>query len=216
MIRIVIFFAMSFLPTSVLAQELTVQEWLDVYIDACVGSGSVFTASGELEADGNLSLRTVRLNGALEGSVSVSKTEFRLLSTGITNSISDAAAGQASELRQCMEPLRSVLIQAMAQDLDSTNQSSVQILDPYENAVLRYVSNTAGIYGEVGQVVRLDEAIQSVTGVSGLRMQSVVNSLGQKGLLIEISLTAILEGTGNSLSLTDRGIEYALAFGLAG
>jgi len=228
--RIWIIAIVASMPTWLSAQNLTVQEWLDVYVELCVGSGSSFVASGEVKGDGKMSLKTLSLNGSLEGSVVVSKSEYRLLSEGITNSISDAAASQASEIRKCLEPMRNVLIQAMTQDLTQASGVVRYILSPQENAVLRYISNTRGPDGKTGKGILIEDIARSVSGMSELRLASTLNELEGKFLVFEsvagggIDIVRTDDGRliGSkfvhgqpAIFLTDTGIDYVLNTGLA-
>jgi hypothetical protein len=54
-----------FLPHVVFAQlEMTPSEWLDLFVDACVGSGSSSVLSGTVDASGELFLK--RFNAKVE------------------------------------------------------------------------------------------------------------------------------------------------------
>ena len=44
-------------PSALAAESLTMKEWLNVFIDTCVGGGSSFSASGSLDAGIGFSLK---------------------------------------------------------------------------------------------------------------------------------------------------------------
>lgn len=194
------------------AQNLTVQEWVDQFVSSCVGSGSSETASGEVGANGDISLRRLTLSGTVKGQVQLTHKEARLLSEGINNAMSSVAAGEADKVRQCLAPLRAVLIQIMQSQFQDkfVNSNPIYILSPDENKIVKALATTRGQFGKTGEAV-LDSTIQSETGLGDIRYRVAMRRLEIKGYAFE----GLDFGHGQTASLEQAGDDYALRVGFA-
>lgn len=194
------------------AQSLTVQEWVDQFVASCVGSGSTDVTSGQVDANGDISLKRLAVGGALKGQVQIERRSVRLLSDGINNSMSAATAEVASEVRKCLAPVRSILMQIMQSQFQSSmhTASRIYILSPQEDLVIKTLSNMKGYFGKAGNAVIIDK-LQSETGLGDIRFRSAMRMLREKFYVFE----GINFGQGSGVSLTSDGEEYALNVGFA-
>jgi hypothetical protein len=194
------------------AQNLTVQEWVDQFVASCVGSGSSDLASGLVDANGDISLKRLALTGTVKGQVKLEHKDARLLSEGINNAMSEVAANVADQVRQCMAPLRAVLIQIMQSQFQTGRGSAnqVYILTPPEDLLIKQLANTKGYFGKVGEAVLVSQ-IQSALGMSDIRYRSAMRLLNDKGYAYE----GLNLGQGATASLLPAGDEYALRVGFA-
>jgi len=194
------------------AQNLTVQEWVYQFVSSCVGGGSSDTASGEVGANGDISLRRLALSGTVKGQVLLTHKEARLLSDGINNAMSSAAADEADKVRQCLAPLRAVLIQIMQSQFQGgfTNFNPIYILSPDEDKIIKVLATTRGYLGKTGELV-LDSTIESRTGLGDIRYRAAMRRLQSKGYAFEgVNVTQ-----GPTASLMPSGDDYALRVGFA-
>jgi len=202
------------LPVAASAQSnISLQDWLNIFVDSCVGAGSSFVASGSLDAGGDINLKKINLNGRLAGNITLAKSEYRLLSEGISNKMSTVAADQADKVRVCLEPVRKNLLRAMTLQMDQqakqrnpfAPQQAVHILSPEEEAVMKYMAVTPGMGGRTGKLVPYKNALAAL-GMSDIRLRSTLKMLQEKLLVSELS---------GYLSLFDTGDEYVLEMGYA-
>lgn len=210
------------------AQEaLTLEEWLDIYVSACVGGGSSFTASGSLNAGLGIALKKLGPNGEIVGQVAVSKSEYSLLSEGISNAMSDVAAGQADAVRRCLEPFRANLNRAMSQQMGGIGSPSVTpvvFLDPVQEKIVRVLGQQRGLGGETGKFVPRDQVLAD-SGVSDLRFRKAMRDLssGSVFLATEVDYPRTQQSeTGlpdidfvETVTLTPRGEDYVIEMGYA-
>ncbi|QOZ24063.1 hypothetical protein XH93_11090 [Bradyrhizobium sp. CCBAU 51753] len=207
-----IFLTMSMRAPRAEAQNLTVQEWVDQFVASCVGSGSSDVASGLVDANGDISLKRLALSGTVKGQVHIEHKDARLLSDGINNAISNAAAGVAEQVRQCMAPLRAVLIQIMQSQFQGVTgpANKVYILTAPEDQLMKQLANTKGYFGKIGEAVLVSQ-IQSAAGMSDVRYRSAMKLLTDKAYAYE----RLDLGQGKTASLLPPGDEYALRVGFA-
>jgi hypothetical protein len=193
------------------ADELTVPAWIDLYIDLCVGSGSSTstTVSGSIDTDTGITLEKRTLDGSLKGEVVLSRQQFRLLSDGINDKMSEIAASEADKVRNCLEPVRRQLLAGTSSDA-----RSLQILSPDEDKIIRALATNTGRFDEVGRAVPTS-TIREVTGLGAIRTRSAFRSL-QRKLFASVALVPGLSGGMQELaSLSDAGEEYALSMNYA-
>lgn len=205
-------------------EEITIADWIDIFIDTCVGSGSKFIASGEGKAGVDISLKKFRLDGTLAGAVNIKKSEYRLLTDGISNAMTKVAADQADKVRDCLAPVRQNLLRIMQGDMapDFYNEGSVPILSPYEESVMRLLSSHKGVNGKTGRDI-LTRVVLAESQMSDIRLDVVIASLADKGLIIEHS-TGYMKTDAETpslviedivLSLSSKGLQYVLEMGYA-
>jgi hypothetical protein len=192
---------------STMAQDLTVQEWVDQFVTSCVGSGSSDTASGEVGANGDISLKRLALSGTVKGQVQIAHKEARLLTEGINNAMTMAAVGAADQIRQCLSPLRAILAQIMQSQFQGSMGAAHQIyiLTPEEDAIIKVLAGTKGHLGKIGQAV-LVSTIQSETGLGDIRYNAAMRRLLNRGYAVGVLDTA---------DLLPNGEDYALSVGFA-
>ena len=193
-----------------MAQNLTVQEWVDQFVSTCVGSGSSDTASGSVDAGGDISLKKLTLSGTVTGQVQIAHQDAKLLTDGINNKMSAVAADVADQVRKCLAPVRAILIQVMQLQLQgpTANSKSIYILSPEEAGIIKAMATTKGYFGKTGNAVFAD-IIQTKTGLGDLRYNAAMRRLADK-FLAHIGLT--LDGRETAF-LTSDGEDYALRVG---
>ena len=212
LLKLVFLFAVVLRSMGVAAQDLTVQEWLDLFIDSCVGGGSASFVSGSVDAGLGLSLKKFSANGSVSGQVTLERSSYRLLSEGITDAMSEVTAEQADKVRQCLEPVRRNLLIAMNQQMGTggmrfpTTTPTIHLLSPFEERVLKVLARNVGLAGETGRLVPTTTVLQE-TGLSDIRFRVTMRMLEPKWLAIRLDF----EGGVNSL--TDEGEEYVLEMG---
>lgn len=215
-----------FLASSIHAEEkLSISEWLDVFIDACVGGGSSSVSSGSIDAGAGISLKKLTLEGKLEGQVKLTRSNYRLLSEGISNALGSVAADEADKVRDCLAPIRRNLLQAMNQQMGgggATAGGTVYILSPYEEKIMKSLATHVGEGGKTGQYV-LKTTIMADTHMSDLRFNSTMRMLESKALataalpylsVVGPAATARIE-TSETVTLFNAGEEYVLEAGYA-
>ena len=198
---------LMFVSNACYAQSLDIDEWLELFIESCVGSGSSNIVSGTVDGEVGVSLRKFDVEGNLEGEVTIMRSEYRLLSEGISNAMSEVAANQASEVRACLEPIRRTLIQLANQQLIGQAASSeydVFILGPDEEKLLQTLATTRGVTGQLGSTVD-DTELRNLSGISDIRYRQTIRMLESKGLILPIILR----------TLTDSGEKYVIQMGYA-
>lgn len=187
------------------ADEPTVQKWIDLFIDLCVGSGSSYntTVSGSITNTG-IALESLTLEGSLKGEVVLARQQSKLLSDGLNNSMSEIEAEEADKVRDCLEPVRRQLLLA-----DTSPDRDLEILSPDEDKIIRALVTTVGTKGEVGEVVPVS-TIMEVTGLGRLHIRSALRSLEERGFA---NPYRGLEG--GDVTISDAGEEYALVMNYA-
>ncbi len=203
------------------SSDLSMQEWLDLFVDSCVGSGSSFLVSGSADANAALSLKKMRLDGALAGQVKVERSSYRLLAEGISNAMTNTAADQADRVRECLTPVRRTLLEAMNRQMgaNAPTSSPIYILSHPEELVMKALGSQRGHKGETGKLVPM-QSILSTTGLSDLRLRIALRELQAK-LLASDAKFLTFEGSGaktnpvhvSAVSLWDRGEEYVVKMG---
>jgi hypothetical protein len=193
-----------------MAQELTVQEWVDQFVTSCVGSGSSDVASGQVGANGDISLKRLTLSGTVKGDVQITHKEARLLTDGINNAMSAVAASEADSLRQCLAPLRTILAQIMTSQFRGSVTDTIYILTPEEDAIIKALAIERGKFGKTGEAV-LDRVIQSDTRLGDIRYDAAMRRLENKGYAYEGPDL----GDGKTATLMPDGEDYAIKVGFA-
>jgi hypothetical protein len=198
-------------PTTTLAQNLTVSEWIDQFVDMCVGGGSSTITSGSGDANVGITLRSLSISGEIKGQVSLSKQQFRLLSEGINNKMSEVAAAQADKIRSCLEPVRRQMLAVMSAQfgVEPGRNANIEILSPDEDKIMRVLAVTPGRAGEVGKLVPA-VTIKQKTGLGDIRYRAAFRSLQTKLLATNLDFTGDPVGF-----IWERGEEYVLKMGYA-
>lgn len=192
------------------AQELTVDEWIDQFVALCVGSGTSTIASGDVDAEAGITLKSLKLNGSLAGKVKLERKDYRLLTEGISNVMSKAAADQADKIRDCLKPVRQQLLVALQVQIGgqptvlSNGSVIAEILSPDEEKIMKALSELPGTIG-TGQLVET-KLLRDHLGLRDIRLRVALRSLQDKFLII-----ALLD----KISLSERGDQYALEMGYA-
>jgi hypothetical protein len=159
------------------ADKLTVKEWVDTFVDLCVGAGSTFIASGSGDVSAGLSLQTRTLSGEVKGQLLLSKSEYRLLSEGISNKMTSVSADQANRVRDCLDPIRRNLIVLMSAQMGATTNGAPQkvfILSADEEVLIRALCTVKGTGGELGQFVN-PEDLKAVAHLPDIRFRISTN-----------------------------------------
>jgi hypothetical protein len=218
-----IFIILLVLCSGARAENLTLQEWLDLYVNSCVGSGSSSVVSGSIGAGAELSLRKFSTSGNLTGELTLSRSSYRLLSEGISNKMTDVAAGEADKVRECLAPIRQILVEAMSQQISppSSDAEPIYILSPEEEKVMKALANHRGEDGKTGKNV-LVSVITDATGMSDIRFRTTMRLLTSKVLATQSQFAEIVGVVPNSniqmvdvVSLWDKGEDYVLKMGYA-
>jgi len=195
--------------------NLTINQWLDTFIDACVGGGSSATASGTVTASGEITLAKLTAGGKLEGSVTLENKNVRLLSEGINERLTTVEVGVANQVRDCLAPVRSMLVQVMAVQMGGQIGQSIQILSPDEDKIMRAVARLRGQQGVAGQLVPSMTVRQSI-GMGDIRFNVATRSLMTRLFAGKGGLDPNTTGmTAEVISLWDQGQEYVLRMGYA-
>ena len=219
---ILIFFAfmVSMLPFKSISNDLTIHEWLDIFVESCVGSGSKFVANGSVDAGIGLALRKFTVGGELAGEVLVKKQEYRLLSEGISNAMTDISADQADKVRACLAPVRRNIIIIMSRDmgLDEQNMSAnsfsyslPHILSPYEEKIMEVMAKTRGLKGGTGELIE-QSVLLKYSEMSDIRFRSTLRMLEEKNLIWPMLFPDESKGLNliPVVSLEPNGEEYVL------
>ena len=211
----------SFLFTASVAsaRDLSVQDWLDLFIESCVGSGSSAYVSGSVNAGLGLSLKTFSANGSVSGQVEVTKSTYRLLSEGISNAMTKIAADQADKVRDCLRPLRRNLLLAMNRQLNPTEvvlHPTVHFLSPYEERIMMVLAKNKGLRGKTGKYVPTTVILQK-TKLSDIRFRVTMRMLESKRLatVTKFLTSVVVDRFPKSeivdvVTLYDSGEEYVL------
>jgi hypothetical protein len=163
--------------------ELSVSEWIDDFVGLCVGSGSSTIASGTADGGVGITLKTFSLDGQLKGQIVLSKTQNRLLVDGITSKLSTETSQFADKVRDCLAPVRRVLLSVMSSQFSSSGSGRIEILSPDEEKIIQVLASTNGQTGETGKDVPIRQ-IKQATGLGDIRMRSAFGSLQQKFFMI--------------------------------
>ncbi|EHJ9990339.1 TPA: hypothetical protein NG570_004555 [Vibrio parahaemolyticus] len=206
------------------SEDLSVEEWLDIFIASCVGSGSSYFASGSVDVGAGFSLKKLKADGSIEGKVELTKSSYRLLSEGISNAMSETAAGQADKVRECLTPVRKNLLIIMNQQIMPSSilaDNNVFILSPYEELIMKTLAQSRGVSGETGKNVKVSSILEK-TNLTDIRFRASMRQLQSKGLA---AVLPSLDITGKAPSmevqafdaafLSDSGEAYVLSMGYA-
>jgi hypothetical protein len=197
------------IPSNVQAQNLTVERWIDLFVSLCVGSGSTTTVSGTIRSDqnnGSLTLNDIGPDNQVAGAVTISKKDFRLLSDGIDSKISTLQASEADKVRDCLAPVRQQVLYAMVNPI----RGEMSILSPYENELIKVLSQETGMFGAIGKDVPY-EKLRQVTGYSEIRTRVTLRYLKLKGMVVNVA--DVGPSLPDNTSLTEKGDEYSLIMG---
>ena len=210
-------------PNAYAVENLTVQQWIDSFVDTCVGSGSNSFVSGSLTGAGTVSLKKFLADGTLSGEVQATHETYRLLSDGISDKMSAVAAGEADKVRDCLAPVRQTLVQVMnLQLIGNSNLKQLYILSPDEDKIMRALAITRGEDGQTGKNVAIKKLLEQ-TGLSDIRFRTTMRMLTSKVFANELSYPKLVQsGTGmasivmvDSVSLWDDGEDYIIKMGYA-
>jgi hypothetical protein len=193
-------------PSNAQTQSLTVERWIDLFVSLCVGSGSTTTVSGTIRSDqnsGSLTLNDIGPDNQIAGAVTINKQDFKLLSEGIDSKISSLQASEADKVRDCLAPVRQQVLYAMANPI----RGAMSILSPYENELIRTLTQEKGMLGEIGKYVP-DEKLRQATGYSEIRTRVTLRYLQSKAMVVNVP-----NGNPPFTSLTEKGDEYSLIMG---
>lgn len=217
-----VFIAISLLifTSTATAQDLSIKEWIDAYVKMCVGSGSTSIVSGELDANAGISLKKLGPSGAISGQLKIYKKDISLLSDGLNSAMNEAAAGQADKVRECLAPLRETFLEVMRAGMlpgkANVTAENTFILNPDEVKIVKFAATNTGAAGKIGQ--QIDTAVvHKESDIRELRFNLAIRSLESKFLITMIPYSFIDDQrkvrTINTLSLTDKGEEYAVKKG---
>lgn len=114
--RSITFLAMAMLgawwPTDARGQTTHELDWIvNTMARLCVIGGDRITVRATGRGDADLMLQSISKGGKLEGEFQIDRSRSEGLVGGITSALSKVEAEQASEVRRCLEPLRSRLLQ---------------------------------------------------------------------------------------------------------
>ncbi|MBI4989377.1 MAG: hypothetical protein HZC23_11205 [Rhodocyclales bacterium] len=194
-------------PISYAQEKLSLNQWLDLFVDSCVGAGSSSITSGTVDANGQIALKKLTASGSLAGQLVITKSNYKLLSDGISNKMSAVAAEQADKVRVCLDPVKKILLQAMQRQLDEKNphpSKPIYILSPDEEKVMKFLAKTKGNAG-TGRQVPFNRVAEG-TGMSDLRLRATLKMLEAKILAVELV---------GVVSFFDDGDMYVLKMGYA-
>ena len=185
---LIIYFLLMGVP-SVPAEEktkkLTIQEWVDLFVESCVGAGSSSYVSGSAKGGLGFSLKKFKADGSLEGEFEVTKSNYRLLTEGISSAMTKVAAEQADKVRVCLRPLRQVLANVMKDQLaDAVTKPKtiVHVLGPHEERIMKMLATTEGFEGRTGTKVAAARIIRE-TRLSDILFRVTVRMLQSKKLV---------------------------------
>ena len=85
----------------------------DMMVRLCVGGGHTEATSATGTGGADLSLRSLDVKGNLQGEFKISKSSAEGLANGLDNALSQVAGGQADKVRECLQPVRERLLDAM-------------------------------------------------------------------------------------------------------
>lgn len=221
MIKKTIVAHMLIFPTfAVAAEQLTMSQWIDSYVKMCVGSGSQLTVSGDIDANAALSLKKLGPSGEVSGKLHIEKKDISLLEQGISNAMNGVAADQANKVRECIAPLRAVLLEVMQRQMipnTTSPASKLYILNPDEDKIMRYMAKTKGMQKQVGQLIDFNK-IEESTKINELRLKVSLRALQEKRLINYIQTPYSIAGDDEPLktaSFSAEGEEYVLKMNYA-
>ncbi|WP_233886347.1 hypothetical protein [Paraburkholderia flagellata] len=218
-----IFVILLLASMNVRADDLTLQQWLDLYVKSCVGGGSSSIVSGSVGADAELSLKKFAADGSLTGEVKLTRANYSLLSEGISNKMTETAANEADKVRECLAPLRQTLMEVMSRQMgvSSPGTDPVFILSPGEEKVMKVLANQRGEDGKTGKNVST-QVVMNATGMSDLRLRTTMQMLSSKLLANQSQYAEVAGVVPNAsikmvdvVSLWDKGEDYVVKMGYA-
>jgi hypothetical protein len=98
-----------------------IDQIVDTMVRLCVGSGRQFSVGGGGTGGAEVTLRSLDVRGNLQGEFRIDKSEVEGLVDGLNNAMTDVAADQAREVRDCLKPVRERLLDIL---LPPTNSRS--------------------------------------------------------------------------------------------
>lgn len=137
--------------------------------------------------------------------------------------MSEAAAGQADKVRECLAPVRQNLLDAMNKQMGMSSPllKPVHILSPYEEKVIKALAAQRGEDGKTGKNV-LKQKILEASSMSDIRFSATIRQLQMKVLATESKYAKLVGSVPNArlefvdvVSLWDDGEEYVLRMGYA-
>jgi hypothetical protein len=171
-------------PSCAQGQTFSGEQWIDLFVQLCVGGGSTNMASGTIQVNqtgGTLTLNNIGPNNQTTGQVTITKNDFRLLPQGIDNNISSLQPAEADKVRDCLAPVRQQILYAMANPI----QGEINILSPYKNSVVRALAQEKGIFGDIGKN-NSDKSLREATRYSEIRTRVILHYLQSKGMVLSL------------------------------
>jgi len=98
----------------------------DLMVRLCIGGGHTETVSGSGSAGADLSLRSLDIQGNLQGQFKIKRSRAEGLANGIDNAMSQVAADQAEKVRDCLKPVRERLLDLMLPPSDGGTRQNRQ------------------------------------------------------------------------------------------
>lgn len=196
-------------PLAAAQDTISLSEWLDIFADSCVGAGSSAIVNGSVDADGKISLKKLRLNGAVTGQLDIPKSNYELLSDGISQKLKAVTKSHANKVRKCFKPVSRGLLQAKNRHLNpagpnATASMPIHFLSPYEERVMKFLAHARAGSG-TGRQIPFQKVLAG-TGMSDIRLRAILKMLESKALAADLV---------NVVSLHESGDEYILEMGYA-
>ncbi len=196
-------------PLAVAQGSMSLSEWLDIFADSCVGAGSSAIVNGSVDADGKISLKKLRLNGAVTGQLDIPKSNYELLSDGISQKLKSVTKKHAKKVGNCFKPVsRSLLLaknrQSHPAGPNATASMPIHFLSPYEERVMKFLAHARAGSGTGRQIPFAN--VVAGTGMSDIRLRAILKMLESKVLATDLV---------GVVSLYEPGDEYILEMGYA-
>ena len=138
--------------------------------------------------------------------------------------MSKVSADQADKVRECLNPVRQILLAAMDEAVRRTSaifRPTVHILSPHEERVMKVLGTTRGLDGMTGREVPTSTILERAR-LSEIRYRATMRMLQTKILANDSGFPTIVgEGLDMKLemvpvvSLWEDGEEYVLRMGYA-
>lgn len=113
--KVILILACVLWPGDTRAQQTAedIDRIVDTMVRLCVGGGKQFSVGGGGTGGAEVTLRSLDVRGNLQGEFRIDKSEVEGLVEGINNALTEVAAGQASEVRDCLRPVRERLLEIL-------------------------------------------------------------------------------------------------------
>lgn len=196
-------------PLAAAEGTMSLSEWLDIFADSCVGAGSSSIVNGSVDAEGKISLKKLRLNGAVTGQLDIPRSNYELLSDGISQKLKTVTKSQANKARKCFMPVSKSLLLAKNRHLNPAGPNAltsmpIYFLSPYEERVMKFLAHARAGSG-TGRQIPFQKVVAG-TGMSDIRLRAILKMLESKVLATDLV---------GVVSLYEPGDEYILEMGYA-